>query len=188
MTPAKATEKAPEVFLVRFTTTKGDFTVEAHRSWAPNGADRFYNMVRAGYLDDCAFFRAVKGFMVQFGMNGKPEVNGAWSGAMFPDDPPSGQSNKRGMVTFAMAGPNTRTTQLFINFGDNTSLDGMGFTPFGTVKQGMEVVDTLYTGYGDFPSFGGRGPNPSRIATEGNGFLRSSYPQLDYIKTARLVQ
>ncbi len=146
--PSRATERAPDRFRVRFETTKGPFVIEVKREWAPRGADRFYNLVRAGYYDDVAFFRVIDGFMVQFGINGDPRVNAAWQGARIPDDPVT-QSNRRGMVTYAMAGPDTRTTQLFINFGDNKGLDGQGFAPFGAVVEGLAVVDSLYSGYGE---------------------------------------
>jgi peptidyl-prolyl cis-trans isomerase A (cyclophilin A) len=184
--PQKANQKAPAIFNAKFTTTKGDFTVEVHRDWAPNGADRFYNLVKIGFFDNVAFFRAVDGFMVQFGLNGNPDVNGVWRSANIPDDPSAGQSNKRGYITFATAGPNTRTTQLFINYADNTPLDSMGFTPFGKVVDGMSVVDSLYKGYGDAPP-NGRGPDQGRIQMEGNSYLKREFPQLDYVTTARLV-
>lgn len=185
LAPEKAAEKAPAVFRARFATTKGDFVVEVHRDWSPEGADRFYNLVKIGYFDDVAFFRNIGGFMVQFGIHGLPEVNAKWRSAIIPDDPVK-QSNTRGMMTFATAGPNTRTTQFFINFGGNSNLDGMGFSPFGTVAQGMDVVDRLYNGYGEgAPS--GMGPDQGRLQAEGNAYLRSDFPKLDYIKTARLA-
>lgn len=185
LAPEKANEKAPKTFKARFKTTKGEFVIEVQRDWSPNGADRFYNMVKSGYLDDAAFFRNVSGFMVQFGINGRPEVSGKWRGAMIQDDPSAGQSNTRGMVTFAMAGPNTRTTQVFISFGNNVRLDTMGFTPFGKVTEGMGVVDKLYNGYGDGAPYGS-GPEQGRIQAEGNAFLKKDFPLLDYIQTARL--
>ena len=182
------TEKAPAVFKAKISTTKGDFVIEVHRDWAPNGADRFYNMVKAGFLDDVAFFRVVAGFMAQFGIHGNPAVMARWRDARIPDDSSTGHSNSPGMVTFATAGPNTRTTQLFINYGNNANLDGMGFTPFGQVlDNGMEVVENLYKGYGDGPP-SGSGPNQGRLQMEGNTFLKSDFPKLDYIKTARLVE
>jgi peptidyl-prolyl cis-trans isomerase A (cyclophilin A) len=187
LAPEKATEQAPTVFKTKFTTTKGDFVVEVHRDWAPRGADRFYNLVKLGFFDDAAFFRAIDGFMVQFGIHGSPQVSAKWRDANIPDDPAAGQSNKRGAITFATAGPNTRTTQLFINYADNASLDGMGFTPFGQVVEGMSVVDGLYKGYGEGAPQG-RGPDQGRIQSEGNAYLKQGFPQLDYIKAARLVQ
>ena len=184
LNPARATEKAPDVFKAKFTTTKGDFVDEVHRDWAPNGADRLYNLVKIGYFEDVAFFRDVAGFMVQFGIHGRPDVSAAWRGAMIPDDP-NKQSNTRGTVCFAMAGPNTRTTQLFVTFGDSSFLDAQGFSPFGKVVQGMDVVDSLYSGYGEGAPQG-QGPDQGRIQMEGNGYLRKDFPKMDYIKTARL--
>src|SRR5262249_21770929 len=137
LAPAAAKETAPALFKVKVTTTKGPFTIEVHRDWAPNGADRFYNHVNVGYFADLAFFRVIKGFMVQFGIHGDPAVAKAWRDANIVDDAKGKQSNKRGMVTFATAGPNTRTTQIFINYADNGNLDAMGFTPFGKVVDGM---------------------------------------------------
>jgi peptidyl-prolyl cis-trans isomerase A (cyclophilin A) len=184
--PSKATETAPDTYKVKFTTTKGDFVVEVHRDWAPQGADRFYNLVKAGFYDDIAFFRAIKGFMVQFGIHGNPEVSKAWKNAKIPDDEVK-ESNKRGYMTFATAGPNTRTTQVFINFGNNAQLDGMGFAPFGEVVEGMDVVDNLHTGYGEGAPRG-MGPNQGQMERRGNEYLKSSYPKLDYVKTATIVE
>ena len=184
--PSRATERAPARFRVRFVTTKGPFVVEVTRAWAPRGADRFYNLVRAGYYDDVAFFRVIEGFMVQFGINGDPRVNAAWQVAQIPDDPVT-QSNRRGMVTYAMAGPDTRTTQLFINFRDNKGLDGQGFSPFGAVVEGLAVVDSLYSGYGEGAPRGG-GPDQGRAQAEGNAYLRRSFPKMDFVKTARVVK
>jgi peptidyl-prolyl cis-trans isomerase A (cyclophilin A) len=184
--PSRATERAPARFRVRFETTRGPFVVEVTRAWAPRGADRFYNLVRAGYYDDVAFFRVISGFMVQFGINGDPRVNAAWQVASIPDDPVT-QSNRRGMVTYAMAGPDTRTTQLFINFRDNTGLDGQGFAPFGSVVEGLAVVDSLYSGYGEGAPRG-MGPDQGRAQAEGNAYLRGSFPKMDFVKSARLVK
>ena len=143
--PGKLNEQAPAVFAVKFTSSKGDFVVEVQREWAPMGADRFYNLVRGGFYDGVKFFRTVRGFMVQFGINGDPAVSRAWQDAVISDDPVK-QSNLRGFVTFATAGPNSRTTQVFINFVDNTRLDPLGFAPFGKVVSGMEVVDGVIEG------------------------------------------
>lgn len=140
--PSKLTEQAPETYKAQFDTTKGKITIEVTRSLAPKGADRFYNLVRSGYFQDLAFFRVIPGFMCQFGIHGDPKVSAKWREAQITDDPVKG-SNKRGAITFATAGPNTRTTQLFINFGDNTNLDGMGFASFGKVVEGMDVVDKI---------------------------------------------
>jgi peptidyl-prolyl cis-trans isomerase A (cyclophilin A) len=184
--PAKATEKAPDTFKARFTTSKGPFVIEVHREWAPGGADRFYNLVKMGYFNDTRFFRAVEGFMVQFGLHGLPEVNTAWRAARLPDDAPK-QSNKRGFVSFAMAGPNSRTTQIFINYSDsNARLDGMGFAPFGQVTQGMEIVDSLYKGYGEGAPRG-QGPDQGRIQSEGNAYLDRDFPQMDRVKVAEII-
>jgi len=183
--PAKLTEKAPETFKTQFDTTKGKFTVQVTRSLAPNGADRFYNLVRSGYFNNVTFFRVIPGFMCQFGIHGDPTVSAKWREAKIQDDPVKG-SNTRGTITFATAGPNTRTTQFFINFGDNTRLDGMGFSPFGKVTEGMDVVDKINGEYGEgAPS--GRGPNQGRIQDEGNAYLKKDFPNLDYIKSATLL-
>lgn len=184
MEPSRLIEQAPASYKVRFATTKGDFVVQVSRDWAPHGADRFFNLVKNGFFDDCAFFRVVSGFMVQFGVTGNPDVNARWVQAAIPDDPVK-QSNKPGMITFATAGPNTRTTQVFINYNDNANLDGQGFSPFGQVVSGMEVVKALHAGYGDGAPFG-RGPDQGRIQREGNAYLKRDFPNLDYVKTARL--
>ena len=184
--PAKLTATAPEAFTVQFDTTKGIFTIEVTRMLSPNGADRFYNMVRSGYFKDIAFFRVVPGFMCQFGIHGDPAVSAKWSGTSIPDDAIKG-SNTRGTITFAMGGPNTRMTQLFINFADNSRLDSMGFPPFGKVIKGMDVVDKINGEYGDMPQQGGNGPNPARIAMQGNAYLKKEFPKLDYIKSATIV-
>jgi len=184
--PSKLTATAPETFRAQFDTTAGKFTIEVTRSLAPNGADRFYNLVRSGYFTDVAFFRVVPGFMCQFGISGDPSVSANWREATIPDDPVKG-SNTRGTITFATAGANTRTTQLFINFRDNTGLDGQGFAPFGKVIDGMDVVDKIYNGYGDAPQFGGQGPDQGAIQSEGNAYLKKEFPKLDYIKSATVV-
>lgn len=183
--PAKLTEKSPETFKAQFDTTKGKFTVEVTRSLSPNGADRFYNLVKAGYFQDLAFFRVIKGFMCQFGIHGDPAVAAKWRAANIQDDPVKG-SNKRGTITFATAGPNTRSTQFFINFADNTNLDGMGFSPFGKVVDGMDVVDKINNEYGEGAPRG-LGPDQGRIQREGNAYLKKSFPNLDYIKSVTLV-
>ena len=184
--PEKANLKAPPVFTARFTTSKGVFDITVHRDWAPYGADRFYNLVKAGFFDNAIFFRVVQGFMVQFGIHGDPKIASKWEAAQIPDDKNSGHSNSRGMVTYATAGPNTRTTQVFISFKDNSFLDNQGFTPFGQVTKGMDVVDKLYNGYGDGPPQG-MGPDQGRIQSEGNAYLKKEFPKMDYIKTAVIV-
>jgi peptidyl-prolyl cis-trans isomerase A (cyclophilin A) len=185
--PAELKETAPATFQVKFETSAGDFVVEATRAWAPNGVDRFYNLVKNGYYDDVRFFRVIPGFMAQFGIHGDPAVSAAWREANIPDDKVT-QSNKRGFVTFATAGPGTRTSQLFINFADrNAMLDAQGFSPIGKVITGMEVVDKLYGGYGEGAPQG-TGPNQGNVQMQGNEYLMKSFPKLDYIKTARIVK
>ncbi|MDD5305038.1 MAG: peptidylprolyl isomerase [Elusimicrobia bacterium] len=181
LSPEKANEKAPEVFKVKIVTTKGEMIVEAHRAWSPNGADRFYNLVKIGYFDDTAFFRIVNGFMAQIGIHGDPAVNEKWHPATIMDDAAAGQSNKPGFVTFAKTGaPNSRSTQIFFNFGDNAGLDGQGFTPFGRVVDGTPVLGALNLEYGEAPDQGA-------IQSQGNAYLKANFPRLDYIKTARIV-
>jgi peptidyl-prolyl cis-trans isomerase A (cyclophilin A) len=183
--PGKFTEKAPDTFKAKFETTKGSFTVEVTRALSPNGADRFYNLVRAGYFADLALFRVIPGFMCQFGIHGDPKISAAWRNAKIPDDPVK-TSNVRGAITFATAGPGTRTTQLFINYGDNARLDGMGFSPFGKVTEGMDVVDKINGEYGEGAPQG-RGPEQGRVQKEGNAYLKQDFPRLDYIKSATLL-
>jgi peptidyl-prolyl cis-trans isomerase A (cyclophilin A) len=185
-TPAQLTEKAPDTYKANFDTSKGAFVVEVHREWAPNGADRFYNLVKNGFFDDIRFFRVLDNFMAQFGINGDPAIQSVWRGASLRDDPVK-QSNKRGFITFATAGPNTRTTQVFINYKDNSSLDAQGFAPFGQVTSGMDVVDKLYKDYGEGAPRG-KGPEQGRIQAEGNAYLTKDFPKLDYVKTATIAQ
>ena len=187
MSPENATAKAPDVFKVKLVTTQGDMVLEIHRAWAPNGADRFYNLVKIGFFDGCEFFRVLDGFMAQVGIHGDPAVAAKWQNANIPDDPnvPS-VSNTRGMVSFATAGPNTRTTQFFINFADNSTLDSQGFTPIGKVVSGDAVLDKLYRGYGEGAPQG-NGPDQGRIQAEGNAYLKSQFPKLDAIVSARLM-
>ena len=184
--PAALNEKAPAVYKVDFDTSKGAFVVEVHRDWAPNGADRFYNLVKNGFYDNTRFFRVVSGFMVQFGINGDPKLSALWRNARITDDPVR-QSNKRGYITFATAGPNTRTTQVFINFGDNSALDRQGFAAFGQIVSGMNVVDALYSGYGEGAPQG-RGPEQGRIQQEGNTYLTRDFAKLDYVKKATIAK
>jgi peptidyl-prolyl cis-trans isomerase A (cyclophilin A) len=181
MTPSKLNEQAPPSYDVKFVTTKGDFTVHVTRSWAPMGADRFYNLVKHGYYDNCSLFRVVTGFVVQFGINGDPKVAGAWTTANIKDDAVKG-SNTRGTITFAMAGPNTRTTQVFVNLGNNASLDSQRFAPFGQVTQGMSVVESLYAGYADQPT-----SHQGEITMQGNAYLQKAFPKLDTITSATIV-
>jgi peptidyl-prolyl cis-trans isomerase A (cyclophilin A) len=184
--PSALNEKAPDTFKANFDTSKGTFTITVNRGWAPNGADRFYNLVKNGFYDDVKFFRVLDGFMAQVGIHGNPTIAKAWVGARIQDDPVK-QSNKRGFVTFATGGPNTRTTQIFINFRDNVGLDKQGFAPFGEVTSGMNVVDRLYSGYGEgAPS--GKGPDQQRVQGEGNTYLSKDFPRLDFIKVATIAQ
>lgn len=175
---------APDTFRARFTTTKGEFVIEVQRAWAPIGADHFYNLVRNRFYDDVRFFRVIqtpRPFMVQFGINGDPKLSAIWQVATLKDEPVL-QSNTRGFVTYAKTGaPNSRSTQLFINFGDNSSLDRQGFSPFGTVIEGMDVVDSLNSEYGGAPS-----AEQGQIQKQGNAFLDEKYPNLDHIITARI--
>jgi peptidyl-prolyl cis-trans isomerase A (cyclophilin A) len=185
LNPAGLNEKAPETYNVKFDTSIGAFVIKVTRAWAPNGADRFYNLVKNGFYDEARFFRAVPNFMVQFGLNANPAVTKVWQPARIPPDKVT-QSNKKGFITFAMGGsPDTRTTQVFINFRNNTNLDAMGFAPFGEVVSGIEVVDKIYTGYGEGAP-GGSGPPQARVAAEGNAYLTKSFPKMDYIKTATI--
>jgi len=182
--PAALNERAPASYKARFDTSKGAFVIEVRREWAPNGADRFFNLVKNGFYDENRFFRVISGFMVQFGINGDPKVSAPWQTARISDDPVK-QSNKRGFITFATAGPNSRTTQVFINFADNAALDGQGFSSFGQVTTGMNVVDALYSGYGEGAPRG-RGPDQGRIQKEGNAYLTSAFPNLDYVRKATI--
>lgn len=186
LNPALATRTAPDQFQARFETTRGDFTLEIRREWAPKGADRFYNLVEIGYFDEVAFFRVIDGFVAQFGLSGNPQINAAWREARIADDPVR-SSNERGTVVFATSGPDSRTTQLFINLVDNPRLDDMGFSPFARVIEGMDVVDSLYSGYGEGAPRG-RGPSQGEIHARGNEYLKSQFPSLDFVKTARVIK
>jgi peptidyl-prolyl cis-trans isomerase A (cyclophilin A) len=184
--PSKLVEKAPASFKVKFATTKGDITLQLQRDLSPNGADRFYNLVKAGYFTDIAFFRVIPGFMGQFGIHGDPVISAAWRGANIQDDPVKG-SNVRGSICFAKSGaPNSRSTQFFISLGDNSRLDADGFSPFGKVIEGMDIVDKINGEYGEgAPS--GRGPAQGRVQGEGNKYLKAEFPRLDYIKSASIL-
>jgi cyclophilin family peptidyl-prolyl cis-trans isomerase len=176
--PANLKETAPDTFNVNFKTTAGDFVVQVTRGWAPLGADRFYNLVKHGFYEDAAFFRVIPGFVVQFGLSADPNVNNVWRQSNFKDDPVT-QSNKPGFITFATAGPNTRTTQLFINTGNNAQLDRMGFAPFGQVTSGMDVVKKIHGGYGESPDQGS-------ITALGKPYLDKNFPKLDRITSATI--
>ncbi len=199
LNPSMLNERAPDVFQAKFETSKGSFVVEVRREWAPLGADRFYSLVKGGFYDGVRFFRVLDGFVAQFGIHGDPQVNAAWRAARIFDDAVK-QKNARGTVTFATSGPDSRTTQVFINYRDNSRLDGMGFAPFGAVVEGMDVVDALYSGYGEgkaiaegmalFTGEGaprGQGPDQSRIQAEGNAYLEREFPKLDSVKRATIV-
>jgi peptidyl-prolyl cis-trans isomerase A (cyclophilin A) len=177
---------APDRFKVLFETTQGDFVLEAYREWAPIGTDRFYNLVRHGYYDGARFFRVLPGFVVQFGLPGDPALTEVWSEHPIEDDAVD-ESNARGYVSYAMAGPGTRTAQLFINLADNSRLDPMGFAPFARIVGGMDIVDSLYSGYGEGAPQG-RGPMQDRIEDEGNSYLEAEFPELDYIYRARVIR
>jgi peptidyl-prolyl cis-trans isomerase A (cyclophilin A) len=179
--PASLHAKAPAVFGVRFTTTKGPFVVTVHRKWAPLGADRFYNLARAGFYDGQRLFRVIPGFVVQWGVSGNPKISRAWEHATIHDDPVR-HSNKRGTIVFADAGPNTRTTQIFVNLGANSSLDGDGFAPFGTVTSGLATLQHLYHGYGEQPS-----NDQAQITQQGEAFFRKHFPKLDRILKTRVL-
>ena len=179
--PKPTPPKGPESYRVKFVTSCGDFVVEVTRKWAPRGADRFHEAVTGGFYDECRFFRVVPNFVVQFGINGDPEVQRKWRLANLKDDPAAGKSNLKGMVTFATAGANTRTTQLFINIKDNKFLDQMGFTPFGKVVEGMTAIAKIN------PEYGGKA-NQGVIQSEGNAYLKAEFPRMDYIKTARVLK
>jgi peptidyl-prolyl cis-trans isomerase A (cyclophilin A) len=184
--PTPADAAAPDSFRVKFATTKGDVTVDVFRAWAPKGADRFYRLVNEGYFKDVRFFRVLPGFMAQFGMSGDPALNAKMDTQRIADDPVT-QSNKRGILTFATAGPNTRSNQFFINYKDNAMLDAQGFAPIGKVVDGMKAVDALYSGYGEGAP-NGLGPEQESIRNRGNEYLRTSFPKLDYIKSATIVK
>ena len=175
--------RAPELFRAKFTTSQGDFVIEVHRAWAPIGADRFYNLVTHRFFDGQRFFRVRQGFIAQFGIPADPGVAAAWRSATIADDPPR-ESNRRGTIAYAFTGPNTRATQVFINLSDNQRLDGDGFAPFGLVVTGMEVVDKLYSGYGETAGGGMRAGKQDALFAGGNAWLTREFPRLDYIQHA----
>lgn len=177
--PEKLREMAPQEFTVEMKTTKGNVKIAVYRDWAPDGADRFYNLVKSGFFRDIAMFRMVKGFVVQFGIHGSPLVSSVWRDATIADDAVK-ETNARGTLTFAKAGPDTRTTQLFINLQDNPRLDAMGFAPIGKIVEGMDVIDAMNFSYGERP-------NQARIQREGNDYLKKSFPGLDYIESINIL-
>jgi peptidyl-prolyl cis-trans isomerase A (cyclophilin A) len=184
--PSLLKARAPDVYVVKFTTTKGDIEITVTRAWAPNGADRFYNLVKHGFFTDVSFFRYVKDFIVQFGLSPDPKITAAWSGASIKDDPVT-QKNLPGTLTFAMAGPNTRTTQFFFNLADNSALDAQGFAPIGQVTTGMDLVQQLYSGYGEMAEQGGNGPSQARVTEAGKAYLDKNFPKLDHIISATVI-
>jgi peptidyl-prolyl cis-trans isomerase A (cyclophilin A) len=180
--PAMLKDKAPDQYKVKFVTTRGEFTLDVTRAWAPLGADRFYNLVKHHFYDNASIFRVVPNFVAQFGISAFPAVTTAWRGTDIKDDAVT-QSNKRGYITFATSGPNTRTTQVFINLKDNAGLDRQGFAPFGVVEEGgMKVVDMFYDQYGD-----NSGPDQGKIETQGKPYVDKGWPKLDTIKSATLL-
>jgi peptidyl-prolyl cis-trans isomerase A (cyclophilin A) len=186
MKPEEMTETAPDQFKVKFETSKGDFVLEVTRKWSPNGVDRFYNLVKNDFFTDVRFFRVIKGFMAQFGIHGDPEIAAVWRDQSIPDDPVQ-VGNKRGYITFAKTGqPNSRGTQFFINFKDNLGLDRQGFAPFGKVVEGMQVVDSVYSGYGEGAPRG-LGPSQELLQTQGNAYLAKDFSEMDYIKKATIM-
>jgi len=183
--PAALKETAPATFTANFDTSAGPFVITVHRDWAPAGADRFYNLVKNGFFTNVRFFRAIPNFMVQFGIHGDPAIAAQWRNARLPVDKVV-KSNTRGMITYAMGGsPDTRTTQMFINFKNNANLDAMGFAPFGEVTTGMENVDKIYQGYGEGAPRG-QGPDQGRVQAEGNAYLMKDFPKMDYIKAVTI--
>lgn len=185
--PALMKAKAPDEFEVKFTTTKGDFVIKCTRAWAPNGADRFYNMVKHGYFTGVSFYRVVPNFIVQFGVSPNPKITAAFNSASIKDDPVK-QHNTAGTVTYAMGGPNTRSNQLFINYADNSgSLDASGFAPIGEVTSGMDVVKSFFSGYGEISDLGGSGPSQTRAMEGGKAYLDKNYPNLDSIKSTTII-
>lgn len=176
----KEVEQVPDKFKVQFECTNGTFVVECVKEWAPLGVERFHTLVKEGFFDDAGFFRVVPGFVVQFGLAADPKVTSKWRDKRLKDDPVT-ESNKEGYLTFATSGPNSRTTQLFINTADNANLDRMGFSPFGKVVSGMDVVKKINAEYGERP-------NQGMITYEGNSYLKKNFPNMDFIKKAAIVE
>jgi peptidyl-prolyl cis-trans isomerase A (cyclophilin A) len=183
----KAPVKVPETYKVKLETTKGDVVIEVNRAWAPRGADRFHELVRAGFYDGARLYRVRPKFIVQFGIGVDPKANDLWRQLKIPDDAVK-QSNKRGFVSFAQQGPGTRTTQVFINLGNNSALLDKNFAPFGRVVEGLEAADQFYKGYGEVQNLGGAGPDPVKMETQGDDYIQRSYPRLDQVKSAKIVE
>lgn len=181
------TTRAPQRFFVRFETTKGAFVIDVHRDWAPRGADRFYQLVQSGFFDDSRFYRVRAGYIVQFGIAGDPAIAQRWRDQRFPDDSVR-HTNLRGVVAYAMTGPDTRTTQIYINLRDNTQLDAQGFSPIGELVRGMDVVDALYAGYGETSGGGMRNGKQAPMFEQGNAYLDRNYPKLDHLRRAVVVR
>jgi len=177
---------APAEFKVKLETSKGDIVLKVTRDWAPKGADRFFSLVKNGYYDECRFYRVLPKYIAQVGIHGDPKISMKWHEAPIDDDPVK-QKNTRGRVTFAKGGPNSRTTNLFINLKDSTSLDAQGFAPVGDVIEGMDIADQLHSGYGEGAPKG-RGPSQKKIYEEGNAWLQKDFKDLDFIKTAKIVE
>jgi peptidyl-prolyl cis-trans isomerase A (cyclophilin A) len=185
---AKLAAAGPDSFVVHIVSSRGPIDLKVHRAWSPRGADRLYYLVSNGFYDNARFFRVINGFMAQIGFAGDPAITAAWESRSIKDDAVK-HSNTRGTVTFAKTGaPDSRGTQLFFNFGNNANLDGGGFAPIGEVTNGMNAVDSLYSGYGDGGDMGGKGPMQGKIAAEGNAYLNRDFPKLDFIKSARVSQ
>src|SRR2546430_15172219 len=180
-------EHAPEVFRARFETTKGAFVIEAHRTWAPRGVDRLYNLVRSGFFDDSRFYRVIPKWIVQFGIPGDPKIAAIWRHRAFPDDSVI-ESNRRTYVSYAMTGPDQRTTQLYISRRDNVNQDAQGFAPIGRIVEGMAVVDSLYDGYGETSGGGMRAGRQAPLFEGGNAYLDKNYPKLDRLIRAQVVR
>jgi peptidyl-prolyl cis-trans isomerase A (cyclophilin A) len=183
----KKPSHAPAQFYAKLNTSKGDVMVEVVREWAPRGADRFYELVNAGFYDGSRFYRVLRGFAAQFGISKDVKANELWRQLLLPDDPVK-QSNRRGYLSFATRGPSTRSTQVFINLRDNRNLDGRGFAPFGRVVEGLEIVDKLYAGYGEVMTLGGSGPDPAKLEAIGDEYAERSFPRLDLINSAKVIE
>jgi homoserine O-acetyltransferase len=180
------TQAAPDVYRVRVETTKGAFVLEVTRALAPRGADRFFHLVESGFYDNSRFYRAIAGRFVQFGIAGDPAIAQVWRSQSFPDDPVKA-SNIRGSFAFAMTGPDARTTQIYINTSDQLGQDAQGFAPFGKVTEGMEIVDQLYSGYGERSGGGMRAGKQAKLFEEGNAYLHREFPNLDKLLRARVI-
>ena len=176
----------PDVFRVKFETSQGDFVVEANRAWAPHGVDRFHELIRLRYFDEARFFRVLKGFIAQFGVHRDFDVHAKWREFFIVDDPPN-QKNLRGTLAYAKSGPNTRSTEIFINLADNADLDSQYFVPFARIVEGVDVIDKIYSGYGEMRPVG-KDIDPGRVENETNEYLTQRFPKMDYIKRARFVE